>query len=57
MSANEILGLQPSLVPKRPASPLMAFLYRPHKSPSVPAGGHSSLLPPIHAPRSGSLIG
>lgn len=49
IGADEILAFHPFCVPKMPSTPLMAFLYRPHKSP-VSTGGHGPLLAPIHPP-------
>lgn len=46
ISADEIFGFNPSCMPKMPASPLMAFLYRPHESPSVPTGGPKPFICP-----------
>lgn len=53
IGADEILAFHPFCVPKMPtplSTPLMAFLYRPHKSPPVSTGGHGPLLAPIHPP-------
>lgn len=56
ISADEILGVRPSHLPKMPASPLLAFLYGPRKSLCVPAGGHSPLLALIYPPHVRSAV-
>lgn len=50
ISADEILEFYPIHLPKCQLVPLMAFLYRPHKSPPVPPSRHGPLLAPYPSP-------